>query len=43
MKYCKKFGKLSKKINVSKFKESVSGSFGAMELEKDPDDNLENT
>ena len=33
MKNCQKFGKLSKKINVSKFKESVSGSFGAMELE----------
>ena len=41
MKNCSKFGKLGKKINVKKFKRDVESSFGAMELERDPDDVIE--
>jgi hypothetical protein len=41
MKNCKKIGKLGKKINVKKFKRDVEGAFGAVELERDPDDVIE--
>ncbi len=41
MKNCSKFGKLGKKINVKKSKRKVESSFGAMELERDPDDVIE--
>lgn len=40
MKFCKKFGRLSKKINVKKFKNQYSQGIGADRLERDEDDNI---
>jgi len=41
MKNCQKFGRLSKRIDVGKFKKQVGGAFGAAELNRDPNDVIE--
>jgi hypothetical protein len=41
MKNCQKIGRLSKKINVAKFKRQIGEAFGAAELNRDPEDKIE--